>query len=1010
MMDMKRKYICVVRIFAVILSVFFMASFFIGTSSWADSSSDSKSKPASSDKSSNLASEKNTTLTASSSSSSGSKQTASKIGGVMAKGFYSSGSSSKPYSPFATNLSSSPSKTPSLAQDPVPSSFGSGWTSEVLTFAANNILNSSNPSSAQDPAVTPDAVISFLKSKNITVATGAQTKITNEVNNLLSTYNDHPSLSDGAPLARIFAIQIMCMKNTSTGQLVYPESFPQDMLDKDYSSQYQSSWNSATNGKTYTLDATYIYNSISYTTSNVIWEDPSINEFGVYSLDQIEQDQLKSMKAETGEIDSLNLIGITQRAYAIKTNPPSMSISKGYEESTGDNEDWNTPAGGVSGSDVVSPRSYAKVDFTVETGATPSSALSATLTLSGAPNAQIDKGSFSESGLYWVTDSDFDVTLSNDNRTATIKYIDPSLLNANTTFTFSFNVDVTSPSSYMDQVCSVAQGEVTFDNSTLTLQASSDTWCFPIVALSESAPSPSQVTPSSPTSTVSMTVPGWVFQYNSSVTNTLWSSLNGNADTSLSDFEAFLPSVPNLDQYSVPSNKVSVKDLTTGEDVTSLFTSAFTPASSYNTYMPYNGASTYGGWQLSPSTLQVSWNGSWPSSASSPIAFDVFQVTFPLTLQSSVGGYIYTQASSSSSSSSAQSSVLSISTPLSSPALAPINLSAAGIAESDGSVESSSATATLGVPVSFEAQAPFPSASQISAMKSASQSLVFYSYDAASNAQSLKGASINGIALSSLPQSVSQSQNGAVDILLTPADLTYISDRDSSPSKLVLRYSWYVDFAPSYVTSETGYVKGSSLSLSAQNYQPQFLSSSSALTLTVNSNGTGPLTPDARQSSAVTGIWFENQLLGGMDAKGSKFTVQNAAGQYLTPSSSGQPPYSYSSSPYDFSSTASNGMFRMWGLQDGTYTVTQVALPQGAFGTKPSFKITLNYASGKPASISDPNPASLVDPTTFMVFNQDTPAQLPITGGKLRVVLLFILPVLLAVAGYASYRIYKLRS
>ncbi|MBQ3828459.1 MAG: hypothetical protein II818_00045, partial [Aeriscardovia sp.] len=192
-----------------------------------------------------MASEKNTTLTASSSSSSGSKQTASKIGGVIAKGFYSSGSSSKPYSPFATNLSSSLTKTPSLAQDSVPSSFGSGWTSEVLTFAANNLLNSSNPSSAQDPAVTPDAVISFLKSKNITVATGAQTKITNEVNNLLSTYNDHPSLSDGAPLARIFAIQIMCMKNTSTGQLVYPESFPQDMLDKDYSSQYQSSWNSA---------------------------------------------------------------------------------------------------------------------------------------------------------------------------------------------------------------------------------------------------------------------------------------------------------------------------------------------------------------------------------------------------------------------------------------------------------------------------------------------------------------------------------------------------------------------------------------------------------------------------------------------------------------------------------------------------------------------------------------------------------------------------------------------
>ncbi|MBO7717847.1 MAG: hypothetical protein J6S17_03490 [Aeriscardovia sp.] len=1008
---MKRQYTYIVKIVAVTLSILFIAAFFTGSSSWADTSPGNKIQSDSPTKSTSPVSEKDATLKASSSSSSDTKQNPLKAGGAVSKGFYSSGSSSKPYSPFATNLSSSSSKTPSLAQDSVPSSFGSGWTGEVITFAANNLLNSSNPASAQDPSVTPSAVISFLKTKNITVATGAETEITNEVNNLLSTYNDHPSLSDGAPLARIFAIQIMCMKNTSTGQLVYPEAFPQDMLDKDYSSEYQSSWNAATSGKSYTLNATYIYDFITYTTSNSIWEDPSIDESGVYSLDQIEQDQLKSMKVEAGEINSLNLIGITQRAYAIKTNPPSMSIDKGYLESTGDNENWDTPAGGVSGGDVVSPGSYAKVDFTVETGTTPSSALSATLTLSGAPNAQIDKSSFSESGLYWVTDSDFDITLSNNNRTAVIKYIDPSLLNANTTFTFSFNIDVTSPSSYTAQVCSIAQGEVTFDNSTLTLQGSSDTWCFPVVALSENSPSPSQITSSSPTSTVSMTVPGWVFQYNSSVTNTLWSSLNGNVNTSLSAYQDFQPSSPNLDQYSVSSDKVSVKDLTTGKDVTSLFTSAFTPASSYNTYMPYSGASSYGGWQLSPATLQVSWNDSWPSSASSPLAFDVFQVTFPLALTHSVGGDIYTQASTSSSSSSTQSDVFSISTPLSAPALAPINLSAAGIAGSDGEVESSSATATLGVPMTFEADAAFPSASQISAMQSASQSFVFYSYDAASDAQSLKGATVNGIALSSLPQPVSQSQDGAVAILLTPADLTYISNHASTPSKLIIRYNWYVTSSPNYATSETGYVKGSSLSLSATNYQPQFVSSSSALTLTVSSNGTGPLTPNADQSSAVTGIWFDNQLLGGENAKGSEFTVQNASGLYLTPSSSGQPPYSFSSSPYEFSSTDGEGLFRMWGLADGTYTITQVALPQNAFGTKPSFKVSLNYASGKPESISDPDPASLVDANSFMVFNQGTPAHLPLTGGQLKAILFCaILPVVLALAGYASYKIYKLRS
>ena len=482
-------------------------------------------------------------------------------------------------------------------------------------------------------------------------------------------------------------------------------------------------------------------------------------------------------------------------------------------------------------------------------------------------------------------------------------------------------------------------------------------------------------------------------------------------DTSLSAYQDFQPSSPNLDQYSVSSDKVSVKDLTTGKDVTSLFTSAFTPASSYNTYMPYSGASSYGGWQLSPATLQVSWNGSWPSSASSPLAFDVFQVTFPLALTHSVGGDIYTQASTSSSSSSTQSDVFSISTPLSAPALAPINLSAAGIAGSDGKVESSSATATLGVPMTFEADAAFPSGSQISAMQSSSQSFVFYSYDAASDAQPLKSATVNGIALSSLPQSVSQSQDGAVALLLTPTDLTYISNHASNPSKLIIRYNWYVTSSPNYATSETGYVKGSSLSLSAVNDQPQFLSSSSALTLTVNSNGTGPLTPNADQSSAVTGIWFDNQLLGGENAKGSEFTVQNASGLYLTPSSSGQPPYSFSSSPYAFSSTDGEGVFRMWGLADGTYTITQVALPQNAFGTKPSFKVSLNYASGKPESISDPDPASLVDANSFMFFNQGTPAHLPLTGGQLKAILFCsILPVLLALASYASYKIYKLRS
>ena len=185
------------------------------------------------------------------------------------------------------------------------------------------------------------------------------------------------------------------------------------------------------------------------------------------------------------------------------------------------------------------------------------------------------------------------------------------------------------------------------------------------------------------------------------------------------------------------------------------------------------------------------------------------------------------------------------------------------------------------------------------------------------------------------------------------------------------------------------------------------------MTLTIDSNGTGPLTPTAKQSSAVTGIWFQNDYMQGAEAKGSEFTVQNSQGQYLTASSDGNPPYSYSSTPYDFSSTNGNGLFRMWGLADGTYTVTEAKLPDGSLGTKPSFKVTLTYASGKPSVISDADPSSLVDASTFTVFNQQeaADAQLPLTGGKLRVVFLCVtLPVLLFLAGFAFFKIYKLRA
>ncbi len=1006
---MKRQKIYIVRIIAVILSLFFTASFFIGAN--ADAAATPSKNSAQPTSSKNIKPSSAPSLPAKKASDSAS-ETQNKTG-VVAKGMYSSGSSSKPYSPFATNLSSTPSKTPSLAQNSVPSSFGSGWTSEVLTFAANNLLNSSNPSSAQDPSVTPDGVISFLEGKGITVATGAETEITNEVNSLIKKYNDHSTLITGAPLARIFAIQIMCMKNTSTGQLVYPESFPQDMLDKDYGSQYQSSWNSATNGKTYTLDATYIYNSISYTTSNVIWEDPAITPMaskensGVYSLDRIETNHLNSMKAQSGKINSLNLIGITQRAYAIKTNPPSMSISKGYEESTGNNGDSKDSYIDITQADVVQPGSSTTVDFTVETGPTSTSALSATLNLSAAPNAQIDKSGFKVSGGRGIKASDFLVSLSDANRTATIKYTGSSSLPEDRKITFYLDVEVTSPQSYMSEVCSVANDEVVTDNSTLTLMASSYTWCFPIASLSQSQPSPSVLSSLPSSSQITMEIPGWLFQYSIPVTDIFWSDFGSGQTTSLSEYRQFQPALPTLDSYSVNTSDLEVKDLTTGQNVTSLFSASYTQPFSYDTGLPYTNGNSYGGYSLTPASLKVSWNGTWlPSSSSgsptSPIGYDLFEVSFPLTLKSSNGGSINSQVSALPLTSAVQEK---ISTPVNSQP-DPDDLENAGNVE-NGQIVSSDLTATLGVPMPFKAEAAFPNAQQISSMSSSSLYLVFFLHDVTASA-SLDSVEINGVSYSTLPSHLASSNNGITLIPLNAADINYLKDHASSTSNLQVSFDWSISSAPSYATVEMGYLPLSSLNSSET---PSFISLSAAKSLSIYTNGLSSDSPSPDQSSALTGIWFQNEYLQGGEAKGAKFSVQNLQGLYLTPSSSGNPPYSYSSTPYAFSSTNGNGLFRIWGLQDGTYTVSETKLPEGADGSMPSFKVSLNYASGKPSTISDPNPSSLINESGFMVFNkEEKTSQLPMTGGRLKIAFLCIaLPVLLAMAGYASYRVYKLR-
>ena len=103
-------------------------------------------------------------------------------------------------------------------------------------------------------------------------------------------------------------------------------------------------------------------------------------------------------------------------------------------------------------------------------------------------------------------------------------------------------------------------------------------------------------------------------------------------------------------------------------------------------------------------------------------------------------------------------------------------------------------------------------------------------------------------------------------------------------------------------------------------------------------------------------------------------------------------------------------MFKIWGLADGTYTVTQTKLPNYGTAPKTSFTVTLDYFSQKPSLISSPSPASLIDESAFIIYNRGG-GDLPYTGGNSRIVFLCaLLPVILSLAAFVSYKIYKSRS
>ena len=138
------------------------------------------------------------------------------------------------------------------------------------------------------------------------------------------------------------------------------------------------------------------------------------------------------------------------------------------------------------------------------------------------------------------------------------------------------------------------------------------------------------------------------------------------------------------------------------------------------------------------------------------------------------------------------------------------------------------------------------------------------------------------------------------------------------------------------------------------------------------------------QPSSETGIWFKSLWYNtSTPAPGSKYTVQNASGKYLTPVESNGTfeGWSWSSAPYDFSERNSSALFSMGGLKDGAYTLTQVDPATGATSSTLSFTSTLSYSS--PQSLK-----AIKDSLNLLNSSEDTvwaiviPSSLPFTGGK----------------------------
>lgn len=154
---------------------------------------------------------------------------------------------------------------------------------------------------------------------------------------------------------------------------------------------------------------------------------------------------------------------------------------------------------------------------------------------------------------------------------------------------------------------------------------------------------------------------------------------------------------------------------------------------------------------------------------------------------------------------------------------------------------------------------------------------------------------------------------------------------------------------------------------------------------------------------------FTKQYADGTPAPNAQFVIQNEDGKYLAYANGEWSVVDDSETPVTDALTdqrvtkftPTDGKVAVHGLENGTYTVTEVKVADGAQNFKPSFTVTLKYGSN--AQFADVNDAwNLFDPATATVTNVKSVTELPLTGAA-GTALFTVLGLLIAGAGALVY-------